>query len=188
MTHVATLETVFLYLKFGVFLSLRWNNNDDSSSHITSASLKYSFTMKYTASQTLFIVRFEFCLHWAPRKNMELENFQTCYWEFSCCKFSATNQSNSVLLIIFIWLSSIYWVICIRQYTNNNWEDWATSINLCKALFSYWFRIIFLHLKILLWKTPYGMAFYLVLCNCTSANNFFVSSHDITSLNIFVIV
>ena len=67
--------------------------------------LEITTFFEITANQTLFVVRsvLKFCLQWAPLKNTELEKkIQARYWEFTHLNFSATNQSNSVWLFIFI--------------------------------------------------------------------------------------
>ena len=57
-----------------------------------------------TTNQTLFIVlsvlNFVYIGRRARIPNSKI--FQARYWVFTCLKFSATNQSNSVLLLVLI--------------------------------------------------------------------------------------
>ena len=71
------------------------------SSLITSSSLKYPLTLKFKllpAKLRFTFDQFEFLfrLHSAPAGIWSSIIFEASYWEFTCCKFSATNQSNSV--------------------------------------------------------------------------------------------
>ena len=83
-------------------LRMEWSMKNKFPYHILFPEIPTYF--KITASQTLFLTRSVWTfLYMGLRAGIPSSIiFEARYWEFTCSKFSATNQSNSVKLNILI--------------------------------------------------------------------------------------